>query len=79
MREFKRILPEDFVDKTIDEAVKRIKSSTVPKFKNKGKKIRHETDNSIMKKIDRAINAIEKGKIERCQDKLAKGKKIILN
>ena len=79
MREFKRTLSEDFVDKTIDEAVKRIKSSTVPKFKNKGKKIRYETNNSSMKKIDRAINAIEKGKIEKCQDKLAEGKKIILN
>ena len=38
MREFKRTLPEDLIDKTIDEAVKRIKSSTVPRFKNKGKK-----------------------------------------
>ena len=26
----KRTLPEDFVDKTTDEAVKRIKSSTIP-------------------------------------------------
>ena len=32
-------LPEDFVDKTTDEAVKRIKSSTVPEFKNKGNKM----------------------------------------
>ena len=36
----KRALPEDFVDKTTDEAVKRIKSLTVLEFKNKGNKIR---------------------------------------
>ena len=74
----KRALPEDFVDKTTDEAVKQMKSSTVPEFKNKGNKIRYEANNSIMEKIDEAINAIEKGKIERCQEKLAEGKKIIL-
>ena len=74
----KRTLPEDFVEKTTDEAVKRIKSSTVPEFKNKGNKIRYEANNSIMEKIDEAISAIEKGKIERCQEKLAEGKKIIL-
>ena len=31
-----------------------------------------------MEKIDETISAIEKGKIESCQEKLAKGKKIIL-
>ena len=31
-----------------------------------------------MEKIDKAIRAIEKGKIERCQEKLAEGKKIFL-
>ena len=31
-----------------------------------------------MEKIDKVISAIEKGKIERCQEKLAEGKKIIL-
>ena len=31
-----------------------------------------------MEKIDEAISAIEKVKIERCQEKLAEGKKIIL-
>ena len=31
-----------------------------------------------MEKIHKAIGAIEKGKIERCQEKLAEGKKIIL-
>ena len=30
-----------------------------------------------MEKIDEAISAIEKGKIERCQEKLAESKKII--
>ena len=56
----KRALPEDFVDKTTDEAVKRMKSSTVPEFKNKGNKIRYESNNSIMEKIGEAISAIEK-------------------
>lgn len=69
----KRELPEDFVDKTADEAVKRIESSTVPDFKNKANKIRYETNNSIMGKIDKAVSATEKGEIERCQEKLAKG------
>ena len=31
-----------------------------------------------MEKIDEAIRAIEKGKIKRCQEKLAKGKKNFL-
>ena len=64
----KRVLPEYFVDKPTDKAVKRMKSSTVPEFKNKGNKIRYEANNSIMEKIDEAISATEKGKIERCQD-----------
>ena len=46
----KRTILEDFVDKTTDEAVKRIKSSTVPEFNNKGSKIRYEANNSIMDK-----------------------------
>ena len=62
----KRTLPEDFVGKTTDEAVKRIKSSATPEFKNKANKIRYEANNSIMEKIDEAISEIEKGKIERC-------------
>ena len=52
----KRTLPEDFVEKTTDEEVKRIKSSTVPEFKNKGGKIRYEANNSIMEKVDEAIS-----------------------
>ena len=41
----KRALHEDFVDKTTDEAVKRMESSTVPEFKDKGNKIRYEANN----------------------------------
>ena len=74
----KKALPEDFVDKTTDKAVKRIKSSTVPEFKNKVNKIRYEVKNRIVEKIDETISAIEKGKMERCQEKLAGRKKIIL-
>ena len=63
----KRALPEDFVDKTTDEVVERIKSLTVPEFKNKENKIKYEANDNIMdRKIDEAISAIEKGKIERC-------------
>ena len=72
----KRALTEDFVDKTTDETVKRMKSSTVPEFKDKGNKIRYEANN--IEKIDEAVSAIEKGKIEKCQEKLVEGKKIIL-
>ena len=46
----KRALPEGFVDKTTDKAVKWIKSSTVPEFNNKRNKIRYEANNSIMDK-----------------------------
>ena len=45
----KRTIP-DFVNKTTGKAVKRIKSSTVPEFNNKGNKIRYEANNSIMDK-----------------------------
>ena len=34
----KRTLPENFAEKTTNEAAKRIKSLTVPEFKNKGNK-----------------------------------------
>ena len=74
----KRALSEDFVNKTSDEAVKPIKSSTVPEFKNKENQIRYEANSSIMEKINKAISAIEKGKIDRCQEKLEESKKIIL-
>ena len=55
-------LTEDFVGKTIDEAVKWIRSSTVPEFKNKGNKIRYEANKSIREKIDKVISTIEKSK-----------------
>ena len=46
----KRTPPENFVDKTTNEVVKRIKSSTVPEFNNKGNKISYEANNIIMDK-----------------------------
>ena len=73
----KRTLPEDFVDKTTEEEVKQITSSTVPEFKNKRNKIKFEANSSIMEKIDEVISAIKNGKIERCQE-LAEGKKLKL-
>ena len=46
----KMTLPQDFVDKTTEKTVTRIKSWTVPEFNNKGNKIRYEVNNSIMDK-----------------------------
>ena len=46
----KRTIPEDFVNKTTDEAVKRFKSSTVPEFNNKRNKIRCEANSSTIGK-----------------------------
>ena len=74
----KRALPQEFLDKTTDETIKRIKSSTIPEFKSKGNKIRYEANNNILEKIDDAMNAIEKGHIERCQERLKEGKALIL-
>ena len=63
-------LPQAFLDKTTDEKIKQIKSSTIPEFKRKGNKIRYEMDNNILEKIDDAVNYIEKEQIERCPEKL---------
>ena len=59
---------------------KQSNETKVPRFHNsrKGNKVRYEANDNIMEKIDKAIRAIEKGKIERCQKKLAEGKKIFL-
>ena len=74
----KRALPQEFVDKTTDETIKRIKSSSIPDFKNKGNKIRYEANNNVLEKIDEAMNAIEKGQIERSQERLKEGKALLL-
>ena len=74
----KRALPQEFLDKTTDETIKRIKSSTIPEFKSKGNKICYEANNNILKKIDDAMNAIEKGHIDRSQERLKEGKALIL-
>ena len=66
----KRALPKEFFDKTTNETIKRIKSSTIPEFKSKSNKIHYEANNSILEKIDDAINAIKKGHIKRCQERL---------
>ena len=74
----KRALHQESLDKTTDETIKRIKSSTFTEFKSKGNKIRYEANNNILEKIDDATNAIEKGHIERCQERLKEGKVLIL-
>ena len=65
----KRALPREFLDKTTDETIKRIKNSTILEFRSKGNKICYEASNNILEKIDDAINSIEKGNIDRCQRK----------
>ena len=65
----KRALSQEFLDKTTDETIKPIKSSTIPEFKRKGNKICYEANNKNLQKIDDAINSIEKAHIERCQKK----------
>ena len=74
----KRALPQEFCDKTTNETIKRIKSSTISEFKSKSSKIRYEANNNILEKIDDAIYAIEKGHIERCQERLKEAKALIL-
>ena len=73
----KRALPQELLDKTTDETIKRIKSTTIPEFKSKGNKIRYEANNNILEKIDDAINSIEKGHNKRCQEKLKEDNALI--
>ena len=74
----KSALPQEFLDKATDEAIKRIKSSTIPEFKSKSNKIHYEANNNILEKIDDTINSIEKGNIKRCQEKLKEGKALFV-
>ena len=61
------------------QLTKQSNESKVSRFQNlKIKEIKYEANNSIMEKIYKAINATEKGKIERCQEKLTYGEKTIL-
>ena len=46
----KRALPQEFLDRTTDEAVKRLKSSSIRECNAKGKKIRFEGNSKILKK-----------------------------
>ena len=69
----KRALPQEFFDKTTNETIQRIKSSTIPEFKSKGNKIRYKANSNVLEKIDDAINSIKKGHIERFQEKLKEG------
>ena len=54
----KRALPKEFLYKTTEETIKRIKSFTIPEFKSKGNKTRYKANNNILEKIDDAINAM---------------------
>ena len=58
--------------------IKRSKSSAISEFKSKGNKIRYEANSNILEKIDDAINSIQKGNINRWEQKLDEGKALIL-
>ena len=60
------------------EVVKRLRSSSIPEFKATGNKIRFEANNKILEKIDQAISSIEKVNMEKCQEMLHNGKKLLL-
>ena len=74
----KRALPQEFLDKTTDEAVKRLRSSSITEFKAKGEKIRSEANSEILEKINQAIRSIEKANMEKCQELMRDGKKLLL-
>ena len=58
----KRALPQECLDKTSDERLKRFKSSTIPEFKSKGNKTHYEANTNILGKIDDDIHSIKKRK-----------------
>ena len=74
----KGALPQELIYKTTDEPVKRLKSLSISEFKKKGCKIRFETSNNVMEKIDETINAIERVNVGKCQKKLQKDNKFLL-
>ena len=47
----KRVLPQEFLDKTTDETIKWIKGSTIPEFKSKGNKICYKANKKFSKKL----------------------------
>ena len=75
----KGALPQELIYKTTDEPVKRLKSLSISEFKKKGCKIRFETSNNVMEKIDETINAIERINVGKCQKNYKKITNFFLN
>ena len=73
----KRALTQEFLEKTTDEAVKRLRSSIIPEFKAEVSKICFEANNEILEKINQAISSTENGTVEKFQETLENGKKLI--
>ena len=74
----KRTLKQEFFDKKTDEAAKRLKRFTIAELKNKKKKIRFEANNTIFERIGEVIKTTEGGNVDRYQEKLQEGKKLLL-
>lgn len=75
----KGALPQELIYKTTDEPVKRLKSLSISEFKKKGCKIRFETSNNVMEKIDETRNAIERINVGKCQKNYKKITNFFLN
>ena len=58
--------PQEFQDKTTDEAIKHLKSLSIPEFKAEGNKSRSEANNKILEEINQAFSSIEKVNVEKC-------------
>ena len=70
--------PQEFLSKTTDEAVKCLKSLSIPKFKAKGNKIHFEANNEVPEEINQAISSIEKSNVEKCLEMLQDVRKLLL-
>ena len=75
----KGALPQELIYKTTDEPVKRLKSLSISEFKKKECKIRFETSNNVMEKIDETINAIERVNVGKSQKNYKKITNFFLN
>ena len=74
----KQALPQEFLDKATDEAIKRLKSASIPEFNAKGNKIWFTANNEILEKINQAVSSIKKGNVKKCQEMLQDSKKLLL-
>ena len=59
----KRALPQECLDKTSDERLKRFKSSTIHEFKSKGNKTHYEANTKFSEKLMMIFIPLKKGNI----------------